>query len=79
MRELFDSVAEGKPLTEFGAQAYMYGVYLEHGGTPSGYMEMDRDDLDLMFLAHSALEAHRHNRWMEGLIKIIQAIFGKQS
>jgi len=76
MTELFEAVAGGKPVTDFGAQAYMYGLYLSNGGTPSAYMEMDQDDLDLMFIAYSAQEAHRHNRWMEGLIKIIQSVFG---
>lgn len=76
MMELFESVAGGKPVSDLGAQMYMYGIYLSNGGTPEGYMGMDQDDLDMMFLAHSAIEAHRHNRWMEGLIKIIQSLFG---
>jgi len=76
MTELFESVAGGKAVTDLGAQMYMYGMYLAHGGTPDGYMSLDQDDLDIMFIAYSATEAHRHNRWMEGLIKIIKSIFG---
>lgn len=78
MRELFESVASGKPVSPLGSQLYMYGIYLSHGGTPEGYAELDQDDLDLMFLAHSALEAHRHHVWMEGMIKVIKALFGKK-
>lgn len=78
MRELFEAVASGKPVSDLGTQIYMYGIYLSNGGTPEGYLQMDDDDLRLMYIAHSALEAHRHNRWMEGLIKIVQALFGKK-
>ena len=78
MKELFEAVASGKPVSDLGAQMYMYGIYLSHGGTPEGYLDMDQDDLDLMYLSHSALEAHRHNRWMEGLVSIFQALFGKK-
>jgi len=78
MAELFEAIASGKPVTEFGARAYMYGIYLSNGGTPDAYMEMDDDDIDLMYIAYSATEAHRHNRWMEGLIKIIKALFGER-
>lgn len=79
MSELFESVASGKPVSQLGSEMYMYGVYLCNGGTPAGYMELDQDDRDLMYIAHSAMEAHRHKRWMEGLVKIILATFGKQS
>lgn len=57
----------------------MYGIYLAHGGNPETYLDMDQDDIDAMYIAYSATEAHRHNRWMEGLIKIIKSIFGIKS
>lgn len=79
MRELFKAVAKGEPVSDLGARMYMYGIYLAHGGTPEAYLSMDRDDLDMMYIAYSATEAHRHNRWIEGLIKIIQALFGNKS
>ena len=66
-------------MTELGTQMYMYGIYLAHGGSPEAYLDLDQDDLDMMYVAYSATEAHRHNRWMEGLIKIIQAVFGIKS
>jgi len=76
MTELFDSIAGGKPITEYGTRLYIYGIYLSNGGTPEAFMDMDADDIDAMYLSYSATEAHRHNRWMEGLIKIIKMIFG---
>jgi hypothetical protein len=78
MSQLFEAVASGKPLSALGTEMYMYGIYLSHGGTPEGYLQMDQDDLDMMYIAHSALEAHRHKRWMEGLVKIFQALFGRK-
>lgn len=56
---------------------YMYGIYLAHGGTPQAYEELDEDDVSMMYVAWSATEAHRHHAFFEGLIKIIQKIFGK--
>jgi len=78
MTGLFEAVASGKPLSGLGVDMYAYGMYLSNGGTPEGFMQMDRDDIDMMYIAHSALEAHRHKRWMEGLVKIFQALFGKK-
>lgn len=75
MRELFEAVAAGKPVSDLGARMYMYGIYLAHGGTPKDYEELDEDDVAMMYLAWSATEAHRHNSFFEELIKIIQKIF----
>lgn len=79
MIELFTAVAKGKPISDYAQRVYMYGIYLANGGTPSGYEEMDDDDLDMMYLSYSAHEAHRHNRWAEGLVKIVKAVFGDRS
>lgn len=79
MNELFTAVASGRAVSEYSSKVYMYGIYLANGGTPSGYEAMDDDDLDMMYVSYSAHEAHRHNRWMEGLVKIVKALFGDRS
>ena len=79
MNELFQNVVKGEPISDYARQVYMYGIYLANGGTPSGYEEMDEDDLDMMYVSYSAHEAHRHSRWMEGLVKIVKALFGDKS
>lgn len=79
MNALFQNIVRGQPVTEYARQLYMYGIYLANGGTPSGYEEMDEDDLDAMYVSYSAHEAHRHNRWLEGMVKIIKALFGDKN
>ena len=76
MRNLYESVASGKPLSTDGLRLFMYGIYLSNGGTPEDYMTLDDDDLDAMYIAYSAEKAHEHNQWMEGLVDIVKAIFG---
>lgn len=78
MKTLFDAVSQGKPVSELGARMYIYGMYLVHGGTPQGFEELDEDDIAMMYLAWSATEAHRHNSFFEGLIKIIQKLIGRR-
>jgi len=76
MMDLMEAIAKGQPVSPLGARMYMYGMYLANGGTPDDYFNMDEDDLDMMYIAFNATEAHRHNRWMEGLSKFIKALVG---
>ena len=76
MRNLYENIATGRPLSTAGIRLFMYGIYLSNGGTPDNYMELDDDDLDAMYVAYSAEKAHEHNQWMEGMIEIIKAMFG---
>lgn len=77
MMDLMDAISKGQPVSPLGARMYMYGIYLAHGGRPDDYFEMDEDDLDMMYVAYNATEAHRHNRWLEAMSKIVKAFIGQ--
>lgn len=50
---LFEEAASGKStLDGDSALLFAYGIYLSNGGTPSEFMEMSLEDIQIMFTAY---------------------------
>lgn len=65
---LFEEAASGKSsMNGDSALLYAYGIYLSNGGTPSGFLDMTPDDIQIMFTAHVGSQ----RRLAKGIVKAL--------
>lgn len=55
---------------------YAYGLYLANGGTPEGFQEMNDEDVAIMFNSYMALQENNNRKILNGIIRIVNAMFG---
>ena len=56
----------------------LYGLYLAHGGTPDGFMDMTLDDAQMMYTSIMAMNKNNSKDIVMGVAKVLGAIFGEQ-
>ena len=56
----------------------VYGLYLAHGGTPDGFMEMTMDDIQLMYTSFTAMNKNNSKDIVLGIAKIMGKVFGDE-
>lgn len=66
-------MAKGEPSPEATALA-AYGIYLMNGGRKEDYMDLNRDDIQLIYTTYAAYQ----NQLIHRLTDIIVKIFGGQ-
>ena len=54
----------------------MYGLYLAHGGTPDGFMNMTLDDVQMMYTSITAMNRNNSKDIVLGIAKVFGAMFG---
>lgn len=54
---------------------YVYGIYLMHGGTYEGFLDLDMDDVQMMYAAYRGDQEHMRNALLKGFFKM----FGGES
>lgn len=52
-----------------------YGVYLAHGGTPNGFMDMTLDDIQIMYTAYAVQNKNNTKDVLTGIAKILGKMF----
>lgn len=57
----------------------VYGLYLAHGGTPDGFMEMTMDDIQLMYTSFTAMNKNNSKDIVIGIAKIMGKVFGDEN
>lgn len=57
----------------------VYGLYLAHGGTPDGFMEMTMDDIQLMYTSFTAMNKNNSKDIVIGVAKIMGKVFGDEN
>lgn len=55
-----------------------YGLYLAHGGTPDGFMDMTMDDVQLMYTSFIAMNKNNSKDIVLGISKIMGKMFGEE-
>jgi len=55
-----------------------YGLYLAHGGTPDGFMDMTLDDVQMMYTAYTVMNKNNVKDTVIGMAKMIGRMFGEQ-
>lgn len=55
-----------------------YGLYLAHGGTPEGFMDMTMDDVQLMYTSFIAMNKNNSKDIVLGISKIMGKMFGEE-
>lgn len=54
----------------------VYGLYLAHGGTPEGFMDMTMDDVQMMYTSFTAMNKNNTKDIVIGIAKIMGKMFG---
>ena len=54
----------------------VYGLYLAHGGTPDGFMDMTLDDVQMMYTSIVAMNKNNTKDIITGVAKILGKVFG---
>lgn len=57
----------------------MYGLYLAHGGTPDGFMDMTMDDVQMMYTSFVAMNKNNTKDIVTGIAKIMGKMFGDEN
>lgn len=74
MRNFQEAILSKDGMTSEAALLYMRGLYLLNGGTTEDFLEMNGEDIMLMYSAYMADEARR----MRDLAEVMALIAGKQ-
>ena len=53
-----------------------YGLYLAHGGTPEGFMNMTMDDVQMMYTSYTVMNKNNTKDIVLGLAKVMSGMFG---
>ena len=53
-----------------------YGLYLAHGGTPNGFMDMTMDDVQIMYTSMVAMNKNNSKDIVLGVAKVLGKTFG---
>lgn len=54
----------------------VYGLYLAHGGTPDGFMDMTLDDVQMMYTSVMAMNKNNTKDIVLGIAKVMGRMFG---
>ena len=73
--EFSRAITTGDGMSPQVATMQAYGLYLMHGGTPEGFMEMTEDEVQIMYSAYTATLAHERREFLKELVKIIEKMF----
>lgn len=57
----------------------VYGLYLAHGGTPDGFMDMTIDDVQMMYTSIMAMNKNNSKDIVVGIAKIMGKLFGDEN
>ena len=52
-----------------------YGLYLAHGGTPDGFMNMTLDDIQMMYTSYTIMNKNNVKDTVMGMAKIMGKMF----
>ena len=75
LRLFQDAVVKGE-MSSDSALLYTYGMYLAHGGTPDGFMEMTDEDIEIMHTSLVGTQIHDKKDYLEGIAKILAKLIG---
>ena len=65
-------------MSESTSMMNVYGLYLAHGGTPDGFMDMTMDDIQMMYTSIVAMNKNNSKDIVLGIAKVMSAVFGEE-
>ena len=73
--ELSNAIVSGEGISPQIALSQAYGIYLMHGGTREGFMNLTEDEVQTMYTVYTATQAHERRELLKELVRIIEKMF----
>ena len=73
--EFSKAISSGEGVTPNIALKQAYGLYLMHGGTPEGFMDLTPDDVQMMYTAYISTATYHRRELIKDIVKIVEAMY----
>ena len=70
--ELSRALVTGEGISPKIAFTQAYGLYLMHGGTPEGFMQLTEDDVQTMYTSYISTLANDRRELVKDIVKILE-------